>query len=101
MQAVGAAYTRKLFEKSLTKNFTKVVFCLASCLNYRFVETPLRWPRQDDGAASGSRGKLTRVKPGELSPGLRDGEEAARIIAGRGQTQSSPAASRRGVLLFL
>jgi hypothetical protein len=40
MQTVGAAHTRKLFEKSLIKNFTKVVFCLASCLNFRFAETP-------------------------------------------------------------
>jgi hypothetical protein len=40
MQVVGLCPTpHKLFEKSLIKNFTKVVFCLASCLNYGFAET--------------------------------------------------------------
>jgi hypothetical protein len=41
MQVVGFHPTpHKLFEKSLIKNFTKVVFCLALCLNYGFAETP-------------------------------------------------------------
>jgi hypothetical protein len=41
MQVVGLCPTpHKLFEKSLIKNFTKVVFCLASGLNYGFTETP-------------------------------------------------------------
>jgi hypothetical protein len=39
LQTVGAAHTRKLFEKSLIKNFTKVVFRLASCLNFSLAET--------------------------------------------------------------
>jgi hypothetical protein len=57
MQVVGLCPTpHKLFEKSLIKNFTKVVFCLASCLTFRLAETSLRWPRQNHGAASGSRG---------------------------------------------
>jgi hypothetical protein len=33
----------------------------------------VRCAGQDDDPHSGSRGKLTRVKPGELSPVLRDG----------------------------
>jgi hypothetical protein len=41
MQTVGLCPTpHKLFEKSLIKNFTKVVFCLALCLNYGLAETP-------------------------------------------------------------
>jgi hypothetical protein len=41
MQVVGRCPTpHKLFEKSLIKNFTKVVFCLALRLNYSFAETP-------------------------------------------------------------
>jgi hypothetical protein len=39
MQVVGAAHTRKLAQKSLIKNFTKVVFCLASRLTFRLAET--------------------------------------------------------------
>jgi hypothetical protein len=76
----------KLFEKSLIKNFTKVVFCLASCLKIGLAETPLRGPRQDDGAASGSRGIFARVKPDKHSPGRRDGVEAVLYVAGRRQT---------------
>jgi hypothetical protein len=34
MQVVGAAHTRKLFEKSLIKNFTKVVFVLLPALTF-------------------------------------------------------------------
>jgi hypothetical protein len=40
MQVVGAAHTRKLFEKSLTKTFTKVVYCLTSSLNFSLTEHP-------------------------------------------------------------
>jgi hypothetical protein len=41
LQVVGLCPTpHKLFEKSLIKNFTKVVFCLDSCLNSSFAETP-------------------------------------------------------------
>jgi hypothetical protein len=76
MQVVGAAHTRKLFEKSLIKNFTKVVFCLASCLTFGFAETCVRWPRQNHGAASGGRAALVRVKPDKRPPVLRDGVEA-------------------------
>jgi hypothetical protein len=40
LQVVGLCPTpHKLFEKSLIKNFTKVVFCLALRLNYGFAET--------------------------------------------------------------
>jgi hypothetical protein len=73
LQVVGRCPTpHKLFEKSLIKNFTKVVFCLALCMNFRLGETPLRWPRQDYGAASGSRAELVRVKPDKHRPVLRD-----------------------------
>jgi hypothetical protein len=72
----------KPFEKSLIKNFTKVVFCLASCLTFRFAETPLRWPRQDDGAASGSRAILPRVKPGKHRPVLRDEKKLPELLLG-------------------
>jgi hypothetical protein len=40
LQTVGLCPTpHKLFEKSLIKNFTKLIFCLASCLNFRLAET--------------------------------------------------------------
>jgi hypothetical protein len=81
MQVVGAAHTRKLFEKSLIKNFTKVVFLLASCLNFRFAETCVRCAGQDDDPHSGCRDALVRVKPDKRIPVLRDGVEAALLIA--------------------
>jgi hypothetical protein len=41
MQVVGLCPTpHKLFEKSLIKNFTKLIFCLATSLNFRLGETP-------------------------------------------------------------
>jgi hypothetical protein len=73
LQTVGRCPTpHKLFEKSLIKNFTKVVFCLASHLNFRLTETRVRWPGQDGDLASGSRAILPRVKPGKHHPVLRD-----------------------------
>jgi hypothetical protein len=88
LQVVGAAHTRKLFEKSLIKNFTKVVFCLALCLTFCFAETRVRWPRQDDGAASGSRAELVRVKPDKHRPVLRDEKKLFYVIYGGEQTPS-------------
>jgi hypothetical protein len=85
MQAVGAAHTRKLFEKSLIKNFTKVGFCLASRLNYSPAVTRVRWPRQDYGAAIGSRAKFVRVKPNKHRPVTAGGEEAALSVVWRKQ----------------
>jgi hypothetical protein len=77
MQVVGRCPTpHKLFEKSLIKNFTKVGFVLLGALTVVFPKPRVRWPRQDDGAASGSRGIFVRVKPDKHSPVLWDEVEA-------------------------
>jgi hypothetical protein len=46
----------------------------------------VRCAGQDDDPHSGSRGKLARVKPGELSPVLRDEKKLFYIIIGCRQT---------------
>jgi hypothetical protein len=96
LQVVGLCPTpHKLFEKSLIKNFTKVGFVLPPTLTIALPKLRVRWPGQDDDPAIGSRAKFVRVKPNKHRPVLRDGVEAARIIALYRQTQSFPAASRR------
>jgi hypothetical protein len=97
MQVVGAAHTRKLFEKSLIKNFTKVVFCLASCTNFCLAETCVRCAGQDDDPHSGSRGIFARVKPGKHSPVLRDEKKLPNLLPGaqRNLSQASHRQSNR------
>jgi hypothetical protein len=77
MQVVGLCPTpHKLFEKSLIKNFTKVGFILLPTLTFALPKPRVRWPHQDDGAASGSRGIFVWVKPDKHSP----------VSAGRGRS---------------
>jgi hypothetical protein len=42
----------------------------------------VRCAGQDDDPHSGSRGIFARAKPDKHSPGLRDGEEAAKLLLG-------------------
>jgi hypothetical protein len=87
LQVVGRCPTpHKLFEKSLIKNFTKVIFRLASCLTFRLVETCVRCAGQDDDPHSGSRAILPRVKPGKHRPVLRDEKKLFYVIYGGKQT---------------
>jgi hypothetical protein len=51
-------------------------------LTFALANPCVRWPRQDDGAASGCRGIFVWVKPDKHSPVLRDGVEVALPIAG-------------------
>jgi hypothetical protein len=86
MQTVGLCPTpHKLFEKSLIKNFTKVGFVLPHALTFALPKPRVRWPRQDDGAASGSRAKFVRVKPDKHRPVTADGVEAALFFVWRKQ----------------
>jgi hypothetical protein len=69
LQVVGLCPTpHKLFEKSLIKNFTIVGFILLLALTIVLPKPRVRWPRQDDGAASGCRAALVRVKPDKHRP---------------------------------
>jgi hypothetical protein len=71
MQVVELCPTpHKLFEKSLIKNFTKLIFGLPHALTFALPKPRVRWPRQDDGAVSGSRGIFVRVKAGQTFPCL-------------------------------
>jgi hypothetical protein len=77
LQVVGLCPTpHKLFEKSLIKNFTKVVFALLHALTFALPNPRVRWPGQDDDPASGSRAALVRVKPDKRRP----------VAAGRGRS---------------
>jgi hypothetical protein len=73
MQVVGFHPTpHKLFEKSLIKNFTSLLFAPRGSI-FGFAETCVRCAGQDDDPHSGSRGIFVRVKPDKHSPVLRDG----------------------------
>jgi hypothetical protein len=61
----------KPFEKGLIQNLQNKIVA-PQRQNFGLAETPLRWPRQDDGAASGSRAELVRVKPDKHRPVLWD-----------------------------
>jgi hypothetical protein len=79
LQVVGRCPTpHKLFEKSLIKNFTKVIFVLLRALTSALPKPGVRCAGQDDDPHSGSRVIFARVKPDKHSPVLRDGVEAAR-----------------------
>jgi hypothetical protein len=81
LQVVGAAHTRKLFEKSLTQNLQNEIIAPRGYI-FGFAETCVRCAGQDDDPHSGSRGKLTRVKPGELSPVLRAENKLPYLLLG-------------------
>jgi predicted nucleic acid-binding protein len=72
----------------LTKNlFNRLIIVLPHALTVALPKPCVRWPRQDDGAASGSRVALVRVKPDKHHP----------VSAGRGRSCSTllPGADRR------
>jgi hypothetical protein len=83
IQVVGRCPTpQKIFEKSLIKNFTKVIFNLFCALTFALSKPGVRCAGQDDDPHSGSRGIFVRVKPDKHSPVLRDEKKLPELLLG-------------------